>query len=152
MQLTEKPEILNLPLQHYVYVEKIGPFQETARAAWGEAHSMLKSMSSDLKKIGAMALFRMQPQMVYRAGFIFETKPQMMPDGVHYLNLDSGKYSKFTLTGSYMNLPGAWGRTMELVANLGIQTRDGFYIENYVNDPATTPEDKLISELMIPTK
>ena len=57
---------------------------------------------------------------------------------------------KFVLTGSYSNLPQASGRVFEIVAEKKIQLRDDFCIENYTNDPRTTPEDKLVTEILLP--
>lgn len=153
MNLTEKPEIVTVPEQHYLYVERTGPFQETAKPCWDDIHSLLKILPNGVKKIGAMALFKMQPQMVYRAGFVYDSKPTQIPVGVQYVKFEGGKYSKFTLTGSYMNLGLAWGKTMDIVQNTKLPLRENaFYVENYVNDPAATPEAQLISELMVPTK
>ena len=39
---------------------------------------------------------------------------------------------------------------MEMVKEQGIDVRDGWNIENYVNDPRTTPEAELISEICVP--
>lgn len=152
MNLTEKPEFINVPAQHYLYIEKIGPFEKTAKACWDELHSLMKNSPASAKKTGAMALFKMGPQMVYRAGFSFAEKPTEIPKGLQYIHFEGGKYAKFVLKGSYMNLGPAWGQTIENAEKNKLPKRDDFFIENYANDPATTPEDQLISELMIPTK
>jgi DNA gyrase inhibitor GyrI len=39
----------------------------------------------------------------------------------------------------------------EIVSKNGIMVRPDFAIENYVNNPKETPEDKLITEILIPT-
>ena len=39
----------------------------------------------------------------------------------------------------------------QMVADQKIQTRDDFNIENYVNDPRTTPESELVTQILIPT-
>lgn len=152
LNLTEKPELVSIPEQHYIYVEKKGPFQETAKAAWDEVHRIFKTLPSDVKKIGAITLFKIKPQMVYRAGFVFNTKPMKIPEGAQYIKFEGGQYAKYVLTGSYENLGPAWGRTMEMAQKSNLANRDDFYIESYINDPSTTPEAQLISELMIPTK
>ncbi len=38
MNLTEDPELVTWPATHYVFIEKIGPFQKTAQQAWQELH------------------------------------------------------------------------------------------------------------------
>ena len=47
-----------------------------------------------------------------------------------------------------LNLPEACGRVFLIVAEKKIPQRDDFCIENYVNDPRTTPEDQLITEIL----
>ena len=42
-------------------------------------------------------------------------------------------------------------RIFEIVAEKKIQMRDDYCIENYTNDPRTTPEDQLVTEILIPT-
>jgi len=49
-------------------------------------------------------------------------------------------------------LPAASGRAWEIAAEKQIPLRDGFAIENYVNDPQTTPQDQLITEILFPSK
>lgn len=151
MKLTEKPEVVNLPAQHFLFVEKIGPFQETARAAWEECHKVFVTMK-DVSKVGAMAMFKMKPEMIYRAGFVIDTKPALIPTGIQYIKFEGGAFSKFILTGSYENLGSAWGQTMQNIEKQKLALRDAFFLENYVNDPMTTPQDQLLTELMVPTK
>jgi effector-binding domain-containing protein len=55
------------------------------------------------------------------------------------------------LTGSYSNLPQASGRVFEIVSEKKIKLRDDYCIEHYVNDPRTTPEEQLVTEILIPT-
>jgi hypothetical protein len=38
-----------------------------------------------------------------------------------------------------------------MVKEQQIPVRDDFYLENYVNDPKTTPEAQLVTEILIPT-
>jgi len=77
--------------------------------------------------------------------------PVKLPDGMSYEKFPGGKYSRFILTGPYSNLPEASGRAHKLVAEKHIPLRDSYNIENYVNDPRVTPEDKLITEILFPT-
>ena len=77
--------------------------------------------------------------------------PQQVPEGLAYEKFKGGKYMKFVLTGPYSDLPQASGRVFEIVSGKKIQLRDDYCIENYANDPRTTPEDKLITEILVPT-
>lgn len=132
---------------HYLYVEKIGPFMETAMPAWQELHTKIPNPKN---KTGAMALYRFTPQMTYRAGWVLSEKPVEIPPGFKYEKLGGGKYEKFTMTGSYSQLPVVSGQVWETAKSLNL--RDDWAIENYANDPATTPEEKLITEIMVPVK
>ncbi|HXX15596.1 MAG TPA: GyrI-like domain-containing protein [Candidatus Eremiobacteraceae bacterium] len=55
------------------------------------------------------------------------------------------------MTGPYSNLPEATARVLETVSQRNMQLRDDYYIENYANDPRTTPESQFITEILVPT-
>jgi effector-binding domain-containing protein len=54
------------------------------------------------------------------------------------------------LTGPYSGLPEASGRVWAMVSEKKIELRDDYAIENYLNDPKTTPEEQLITEILVP--
>ena len=89
--------------------------------------------------------------MIYRAGFAVSGKPETLPPGFQYEEFQGGKYARFVLTGSYSQLPEACGKVFSIVEKTNLPMRDGFFGENYVNDPNTTPEDQLQTEILIPT-
>ncbi|MGA7340179.1 MAG: GyrI-like domain-containing protein [Terracidiphilus sp.] len=149
MNLTEVPDTVNWPETHYVFLEKIGPFMQNAPQAWAELHKLLPAVAIHNRITGYMSLYKVGPQ-IYRAGVSLAAPPFQLPDGLHYEIFAGGKYSRFLLTGPYSNLPQACGRVAELVAEQHLPLRDGFNIENYVNDPRTTPEDQLITEILLP--
>ena len=45
MNLTQEPTIVNWPETHYVFIEKIGPFQNTAPRAWENLHPVVPKIS-----------------------------------------------------------------------------------------------------------
>lgn len=150
MKLDEVPEIVTWPETHYAFIEKIGPFQETAPQAWQTMHQLAAKISEHNKITGYLSLYKVEPK-VYRAGVALDSAPNNLPEGVEYTEFKGGKYSRFVLTGAYSHLPEACGRVFLIVAEKKIQQRDDFCIENYANDPNTTPEDQLITEILIPT-
>ncbi len=150
MNLTETPELMLWPETDYVFVEEVGPFQFTAQQAWKTAHSFHEALSKNNKITGYMSLYKVVPK-IYRAGFALESTPVALPEGLKYERFAGGKYSRFVLTGPYTDLPQASGRIFEIVAEKRIQQRDDFCIEYYVNNPSVTAEDKLITEILIPT-
>jgi predicted transcriptional regulator YdeE len=152
MNLTETPEVVTWPETHYVFIEKIGPFQETAPAAWTELHRRVPEIAEQGKIIGYMSLYKIEPgNMTYRAGVALAAAPTKTPAGLRSELFAGGKYSRFTLTGSYSNLPQACGRVFAIVAETKLAQRDDYCIENYANDPRTTPEAELITQILIPT-
>lgn len=151
MNLTEVPEIILWPETYYVFVEKVGSFMTNAPAAWGDAHGLVPELQKHNRIKGYMSLYKVQTG-VYRAGFALEAPSSELPAGLTYELFPGGKYSKFTLTGPYSQLGPASGRVWELVKSLPVDLRDDFAIENYVNDPRTTPVDELVTEILVPTR
>jgi effector-binding domain-containing protein len=150
MSLNEEPEIVTWPETHYVFVERVGPFEENAPEAWGALHSVLDGISRHNVVTGYMSLYKRGPK-IYRAGVSLSTGPDQLPDGVEYAVFPGGKYSRFVLTGSYAQLAQASGRVFEVVSDKNIPMRDDYCIENYVKDPRQTPVDELVTEILIPT-
>ena len=151
MNLTEEPETVTWPETHYVFVEKTGPFQTNAPAAWGEAHKRLPALQEHNKVTAYLSLYEVGP-LVYRAGFALEAPPVDLPAGLAYELFPGGNYSRFILTGPYTDLGQATSRVFDIIAESGIEVRDGFNIENYPNDPRTTPEAELKTEILVATK
>ncbi|MNJ91268.1 Bacterial transcription activator, effector binding domain [compost metagenome] len=152
MDLTEKPETVQWPETHYVYVEEVGPFEKTAFKTWGEVHQQLAEISKHSKVLGTMALYKISPEMIYRAGVKVDAEPKTLPPGFKYIKFEGGKYARFTLKGSYSQLGEASGKVHSIVAETKMPVRDGFFIEHYANDPKTTAEKDLITEILIPIK
>lgn len=150
MQLTEEPEIVAWPETHYVFIQKVGPFMESAPQAWQGLHKITPEISEHNRITGYMSLYKVK-EKIYRAGVAVASKPEKLPAGVEYALFQGGKYSRFVLTGSFANLPQASRRVFEIVAEKKIQVRDDYNIENYVNDPRTTPEEQLTTEILVPT-
>lgn len=151
MKLSEAPEIVYWPETHYVFLEKTGPFMETAPEAWKSAHALAPAIAEHNEIKTYMTLYKRGPK-IYRAGFTLTALPVKLPEEFDYVKFGGGKYSRFVLTGPYRDLPAASGRVFEMVAEQGIKMREDFCIENYVTDPRKTPEDETITEILIPTE
>lgn len=150
MNLTEEPEAVTWPETHYVFVERTGPFPKICPEAWQTAHSLLPLLKEHNQIAGYMSLYKMSPN-VYRAGFALAAEPVKLPSGLDYEAFPGGTYSKFVLTGPYSDLPQATFRVFEIVSRNDMMMRSDFCIEHYANDPRNTSEDKLITEILIPT-
>jgi effector-binding domain-containing protein len=150
MSLNEKPQIVTWPETHYVFVERVGPFQDTAPQAWQSLHPMVPGISEHNQITGYMSLYKVGPK-IYRAGVSLAAPPKELPKGLEYTKFKGGKYARFALTGSYSQLPEASGRVFEIISATKLPVRDEYFIENYTNDPRITPEDQLVTEILVPT-
>jgi DNA gyrase inhibitor GyrI len=150
MNLTEEPEVVTWPATHYVFIEKVGPFQKTAPQAWQELHQLVPRIAESNRITGYTSLYKMSPN-TYRAGVSVAEPPKDLPEGVDYSLFEGGKYSRFVLTGPYSNLQDASRRVFEIVSQTDLPMRPDYCIENYVNDPRKTPEEELVTEILIPT-
>ena len=151
MNLTQNPEVVHWPTTHYVFVEKTGPFATIAGQAWQRAHMFVAELSKKNNITAYMSLYKMGPK-VYRAGFALAGPPVALPQGLAYEKFDGGKYSRWVLTGPYTDLPAASGQVWNFIAEKHIPVRDDYAIENYVNDPRVTPEDQLVTQILLPTE
>jgi AraC family transcriptional regulator len=150
MNLTPQPEITTWPETHYVFIEKVGPFQDTAPEAWKQLHQLVPGISEHRKITGYMSLYKVGPK-IYRASVSLSAEPRGLPADLIYEKFTGGTYSRFVLTGPYSQLPEASRRIFEIISEKKFQIRDDHCIENYVNDPRTTPEEQLVTEILIPT-
>lgn len=150
MNLTEQPEIVDWPPTHYVFVEKTGATPRIAPEAWQALHALAPPLREHNQVKGGMSLYRMNPN-VYRAGFVMDSEPVKLPQGLAYEKFAGEKYSRFVLTGPYSDLPAASGRVWEIVNRSGGMVRGDYAIEHYLNDPFSTPPEKLVTEILIPT-
>lgn len=150
MSLNEKSDTVQWPAMHYVFLEKVGSFAQNAPQAWQELHARLAAIAEHNTITGFVSLYKIAPQL-YRAGVSVAAPPENLPEGLQYEKFNGGKYTRFVLTGPYMQLGEATGRVSNLVAERKIPVRDDFNIENYVNDPRITPEAELTTEILFPT-
>jgi DNA gyrase inhibitor GyrI len=150
MNLTEEPEVITWPKMHYVFVEKVGPFQTNAPQAWQTLHTFVAGIAQHNQITGYVSLYKMGP-MIYRAGVSVAAHPAVLPEGLNYTEFHGGKFSRFVLTGPYTELGAATSRVMQIISTTKLPLRDDYFIENYRNDPRTTPEAELITEILVPT-
>ncbi len=150
MNLSEKPTIVHFPETHYIFVDKVGPFQDTARDCWQQIHAAKEQIAASASIKSSFSTYQFEPDMLYRAGFALDKKPERMIPGLRYELFSGGRYACFTLKGSYDQLPEACGLVFERAEEQGIEFRDGFFVEHYVNNPETTAEENLITEILLP--
>jgi hypothetical protein len=83
MNLTEKPQVVTWPRTHYVFVERVGPFQTNAPQAWQSLHTFVPGIAQHNQITGYMSLYKMEP-MIYRAGVSVGAPPAVGPGDADY--------------------------------------------------------------------
>ena len=156
VNLTARPEIITSKPAFLVYLEKIGPFLKTAPVAWREFWSIAGGRFDPSQIAGMAGLSHIDHNktgddaFIYQAGVTLKSKPAQIPSGLQSRQLESGKYSRFLLTGSYSQLPAAYPKAFSILKDAGLEIRDDFCVERYLNTPQDTAEDRLETEILIP--
>jgi DNA gyrase inhibitor GyrI len=149
--LKDTPEETMLPAMHFVYVQHIGPLSETATKAWVSLYTHLAEIKAVATVVKLLSMFQVEPEPLYRAGVSVTEKPASLPEGFVYEYCEAGKYNKFEVTGSYRHMSAARDRVTEIVKDSKMPVRpDGYYVQYYANDPETTPENELRTDILVP--
>ncbi len=148
-------ETVTRPLTHYVYLEKRGPFAEVAPPLWDVLNAILQRLDQQQIReyLGVSGVDKSRPgedAMIYQAGVALAAESRNLPSGLQHRAIKSGNYARFLLTGSYAQIWPAFDRIFKQLAEARVALRPEFCIENYLNDPRTTPEVQLQTELLIP--
>jgi AraC family transcriptional regulator len=156
LNMNLKPETISRPAAHFIYLERRGPFAEIAPPTWNEMFKLLFPKISHDQITDFLGLSGMdktkqgEEVMIYQAGVCLAAKPAEIPKGMQYKKLDGGKYAMFLLTGPYSQIWIAFSQIFRALAESKTPLREGFCIENYINDPKTTPEDQLQTQILMP--
>ncbi len=148
-------ETVTRPLTHYVFMEKRGPFAEVAPPLWNELQPMVPRLDQSQVRefLGVSGIDKNragEDAMIYQAGVGLASKPAKLPAGLQHRAIPSGKYARFVLTGPYTQIWQAFDRVFKTLAERKVELRPEFCIENYLNDPRVTPEDQLLTEILVP--
>jgi DNA gyrase inhibitor GyrI len=150
MDLTKAPDFVTWPKTIYCYVEKVAPFPTNAAQAWKELHETLPTLSEQGKLTHHFFSRYKIEGAIYRAGVALTDVLSKLPGQLRCETFTGGKYARFVLKGPYAQLGEATARVIEIVKKSKLKVRDDFFVENYVNDPKTTREEVLITEILIP--
>ncbi|MGH9562886.1 MAG: GyrI-like domain-containing protein [Terracidiphilus sp.] len=151
VNLTTRPEIVDFPNSHYVFIERVGNIPANAPGAWkafDKFMPVLMEHNQITAPAGVYALNREANREIYRAGFLLAAPPVSLPAEIRYERLSGGRYVRFMLTGPFDQLPEATKRAFEIIAEEKISLGDGFNIEQYLTDPSTTPADQNITAIL----
>jgi AraC family transcriptional regulator len=155
MNLTPEFESVTRPLTHYVFLEKRGPFAEVAPPLWNELAPLIHRIEPQniREYLGVSGIDKTEPgedAMIYQAGVALAHESNSAPSGLRQKTIKSGNYARFLLTGPYSQIWMAFDRIFKTLSEKNVQLRPEFCIEKYLNDPRTTPENQLETELLVP--
>ena len=137
------------PAVHYVFIEREGPFMQTAPAAWGQLHSLLPALGATSSIQLYLSQYRPKPPL-YRAGVTVAEAPAELAGGLRYELFAGGPYYRWTLTGPYTELPEACGLAFAQAERDKLPLGEAFFLENYTKDPRVTPAAELVTEILFP--
>lgn len=156
LNLTVDDEIVSWPARHYVYVEKIGPFDETTSATWIEAQKLIPIIKERYGMSGSpCSLYQtVATGNIYRAGVFLNDKPadsiSSIDPALSYYLLPAASYTKFVLSGPYSQVPQACQRVFELTEEKQIPVDQQRFNVQYFVCPDERPEAEPITEILIP--
>jgi predicted transcriptional regulator YdeE len=150
LNLVHESAPVDFPDAHYVFVERVGHIPTNAPQAWQTVVPFVTQIAAKNQITGAAAYYK-PTGGVYRAGFLLAAAPVDLPAGLTYEKMTGGKFTRFTLTGPFDQLPEANSRAFAVVSEKKIPLRDGFNIEHYLTDPRTTPAEQNVTAILIPT-
>jgi len=155
MNLSAEFEAVSRPPTHYVFLEKQGPFAEVAPPLWNDLIPLLEKLDRQQVReyLGLSGIDKTrtgEDTMIYQAGVALSQESTKLFGGLRQRTVKAGKYASFLLTGPYSHVWPAFDRIFKTLSEKCVTLRPEFCIENYLNDPRVTPEDQLLTQLMVP--
>jgi AraC family transcriptional regulator len=145
-----------MPEQRVAAVRHVGPYNQI-----GEAFGRLGEIAGpaglfSTPAAAMIALYHDDPestpveQLRSDAG-VAVANDAKLPKELAEHHLPAGRYAKTVHVGSYEKLGDTWARFLgEWLPESGERLGDGPSYERYVNDPRTTPREKLLTEIYVP--
>ncbi len=153
-----EPEIVQRDSKKILFVEDEGLFEEIAPLVWQKFLSKITQSPYMEKATEFLGISYVEAsdlgtsKYTYRAAIAI---PELF-DGVELslasADLAGGRYAKFTLKGPYTGVWPAFKKAFAWLNEHDYELADGPCLENYLNDPNITPEDDLLTEIIIPIK
>ncbi|MEM7488748.1 MAG: AraC family transcriptional regulator [Pseudomonadota bacterium] len=126
--------------------DRIGPVFEHAARSLAEA---------GIAGGAAIGIYHDNPQEVAvddlrsHAGQVAET----VPDGMERVDIPGGRYAVLTHVGPFSGLPAAWHFLYTVaLPERNLAPADGTPFERYPDDMATTPIEKVVTEICVPVR
>lgn len=152
-KLTVAPEVIERENTHFVFVEAEGLLGAAAQFCWIEMFTKYVAnlqANNEFTVLSNISMFKTKPVSVYRAGCALSKYPSTLDEGLKYEFAAGGKYARFTVTGPYSTLPEAREQVFQIIEETKMDVRDAFMVGCYGNDPKDTPEEELVTYILVP--
>ncbi len=147
-------QVRTCPALRVAFMRHRGSYADVGRLwdrmmAWASHHRLLGSepvlygVCPDDPEVTAEALLRFDACVAVGAGFVADDAVGVMdlPEGTYAVGLHRGSYAR--LGETYLEVIGRWFPTS------GYEPAPDAVIEHYLNDPARTPEEELLTEVRV---
>ena len=148
-------DIKDMPVRRLAAVRHIGPYNQIS-SAFGQLSAIAGPAGLFTPGAEMIALYHDDPQATPPAQLRSDagvTVPNgvALPSGLVEQRVAAGKYACTLHVGPYESLPETWARmTREWLPASGQRRAAGASYELYLNNPMTTPKEKLETEVCIP--
>ncbi|WP_127718262.1 GyrI-like domain-containing protein [Halobacteriovorax sp. HLS] len=134
-----------------------GEFKDIAPLAWENFLKVLGTIKEDLSQseflgVGTMDKSDTKQVCNYKAALSVPTDSKISIPDLEKEEIPASKYAKFLLEGTYDNVWIAFEKAFEVITEGAYELADAPCLENYLNDPNVTPENELLTEILIPIK
>lgn len=133
-------------------------FIEIAPITWDNFLSTINNSKQDISESEFLALSYIQNSLIEDKSHIYKvgiTCSKEKPLSFKHLKKDKikkTKYAKFILKGSYLSIWPAFERIFKILSETDLALDPSPCLENYLNNPKITPEEDLLTELLVPLK
>lgn len=134
-----------------------GEFKDIAPIAWQKFLNIVGTIKEDLSQseflgVGTMDKSDTKQVCNYKAALSVPYSSNINIASLDKEEIPASKYAKFLLEGTYDNVWIAFEKAFEVISKGDCEFADAPCLENYLNDPNTTPENELLTEILIPIK
>ncbi|MGK0180038.1 MAG: DNA gyrase inhibitor GyrI [Nitrospinales bacterium] len=140
-----------------LFIVKGEKFNEIAVLVWDDFLKLLEKSGQDLSESKFMGISLISEEgetdnHIYKAAVSYPPKKNLAFNSLTKEILPTSKYAIFLLKGSYQGIWKAFDFAFKKINDSKYEFSQAPCLENYINDPSITPEDELLTEILIPIK
>lgn len=149
-----KPEVVSRE-ETIVYgiAAKDSSFNDAAQIAWQEFLQVVPTLKEDLSQSEFLGVGEiLNNNCSYMAAISIPTNKNPEIGKLVKQTIPAARYAKFLLKGSYEGIWYAFDKAFKFINESEFEIGEAPALELYLNDPSITPEEELLTEILIPIK